>query len=254
MVTPVAVVGATGRLGRLVVSVIEELDGFSVAAALSSRDSVHEAGAGVFGGAEVVVDVTVPALSPAIVEHALASGANVLVGTSGWSADRLAKLGASLEQRPEQGVLVVPNFSIGSVLGTHLATIAAPWFPAVEIVETHHAGKVDSPSGTAVRTAELIAEARRDVGPVDAPHVDQRARGQQVASVPVHSLRLPGVKAVQDVVLSGPGEILTIRHDTTDDAAYAPGIRAALAAVPSMRGLSVGLGTVLGIGVPPTER
>ena len=129
-------------------------------------------------------------------------------------------------------------------------TIAAPWFPAVEIVETHHAGKVDSPSGTAVRTAELIADARREVGPVDAPHVDQRARGQQVASVPIHSLRLPGVKAVQDVLLSGPGETVTIRHDTNDDVAYDAGVRAALSAVVDARGLTVGLGSVLGIGQP----
>jgi 4-hydroxy-tetrahydrodipicolinate reductase len=248
MVTPVAVVGATGRLGGLVAAVVDDLPEFELVARLSSKDGAHEAGPAVFNGAAVVVDVTVPALSPAIVEHALASGANVLVGTSGWSAARLASLRTSLADRPEQGAFVVPNFSIGSVLGTHLATIAAPWFPSIEIVETHHAGKVDSPSGTAVRTAELIAEARREVGPVDAPHVDQRARGQQVASVPIHSLRLPGVKALQDVVLSGPGEILTIRHDTTDDVAYAPGIRAALASVGAMRGLTVGLGSVLGIG------
>jgi 4-hydroxy-tetrahydrodipicolinate reductase len=243
MVTPVAVVGATGRLGGLVAAVVDDLPEFELVARLSSKDGAHEAGPTVFNGAALVVDVTVPALSPAIVEHALASGANVLVGTSGWSAARLASLRTSLADRPEQGAFVVPNFSIGSVLGTHLATIAAPWFPSIEIVETHHAGKVDSPSGTAVRTAELIAEARREVGPVEAPHVDQRARGQQVASVPIHSLRLPGVKALQDVVLT-----LTIRHDTTDDVAYAPGIRAALAAVGSMRGLTVGLGSVLGIG------
>lgn len=247
MVTPVAVVGATGRLGGLVASVVEDEPGFELVARLSSRDGAHEAPPSVFGGARIVVDVTVPALSPAIVDNALSSGANVLVGTSGWSAARLATLGATLRDRPEQGVLVVPNFSVGSVLATHLATIAAPWFPSVEIVETHHAGKIDSPSGTAVRTAELIAEARRGVGPVDAPHVDQRARGQQVASVPIHSLRLPGVKAVQDVLLSGPGETLTIRHDTNDDVAYVAGIRAALAAVGDTRGLTVGLGAVLGI-------
>ncbi|OIH98999.1 MULTISPECIES: 4-hydroxy-tetrahydrodipicolinate reductase [unclassified Curtobacterium] len=248
MVTPVAVVGATGRLGGLVAAVVQELPELELVASLSSKDGAHEADPQVFAGARVVVDVTVPALSPAIVENALSSGANVLVGTSGWSADRLATLRSGMQDRPEQGVLVVPNFSIGSVLGTHLATIAAPWFPAVEIIETHHAGKIDSPSGTAVRTAELVADARRDVGPVDAPHVDQRARGQQVASVPIHSLRLPGVKAVQDVLLSGPGETLTIRHDTNDDVAYVAGIRAALGAVGAARGLTVGLGSVLGIG------
>ena len=247
MSIPVAVVGATGRLGRLVSDVVRSSDVLELVAALSSRDAAHEPGADPFQGAALVVDVTVPALSPAIVDNALAAGANVLVGTSGWSAARLAALGAALASRPDQGVLVVPNFSIGSVISTHLATIAAPWFPAIEIVEAHHAAKVDSPSGTATRTAELIAEARRAVGPVDAPHVDQRARGQQVASVPVHSLRLPGVIARQDVLLSGPGETVTIRHDTTDDRAYVPGIRAALAATPDLRGLTVGLAAVLGI-------
>jgi 4-hydroxy-tetrahydrodipicolinate reductase len=153
MVTPVAVVGATGRLGGLVAAVVDDLPEFELVARLSSKDGAHEAGPTVFNGAALVVDVTVPALSPAIVEHALASGANVLVGTSGWSAARLASLRTSLADRPEQGAFVVPNFSIGSVLGTHLATIAAPWFPSIEIVETHHAGKVDSPSGTAVRSA-----------------------------------------------------------------------------------------------------
>ncbi len=117
------------------------------------------------------------------------------------------------------GAVFIPNFSLGSVLGSALAAAAAPFFPSVEIVEAHRETKIDSPSGTAVRTAELIAAARASVGPVESPHVDQRARGQQVASVPIHSLRRPGVVARQETILSGPGESLTIVHDTVEPGA-----------------------------------
>jgi 4-hydroxy-tetrahydrodipicolinate reductase len=131
------------------------------------------------------------------------------------------------------------------VIGSALAAAAAPFFGSAEIVEAHRDTKVDSPIGTAVRTAELIAAARTD-GPVQAPHVDQRARGQQVASVPVHSLRRPGVIARQEVILSGPGESLSIVHDTVDPAtAYAPGIRLALQHSTDARGVIVGLDSFL---------
>ena len=126
--------------------------------------------------------------------------------------------GRSWTQQAPAAVFI-PNFSLGSVLGSALAAAAAPFFPSIEIVEAHRETKVDSPSGTAVRTAELIAAARAEVGPVESPHVDQRARGQQVASVPIHSLRRPGVIARQEVVLSGPGESLTLIHDTIEPVA-----------------------------------
>src|SRR5690606_32120006 len=155
-------------------------------------------------------------------------GINVLVGTSGWSAERISLVRPLVESAGTAAVFI-PNFSLGSVLGSALAAAAAPFFSSAEIIEAHRDTKIDSPSRTAVRTAELMASARSGQGPVDAPHVDQRARGQQVASVPVHSLRRPGVIARQDVVLSGPGESLTITHDTVEPAlAYAPGIRLAV--------------------------
>jgi 4-hydroxy-tetrahydrodipicolinate reductase len=131
------------------------------------------------------------------------------------------------------------------VLATRFATLAARFYESVEIVEAHHQGKVDSPSGTAVRTAELIAEARRDLGPVSAPHADQRARGQQVASVPVHSMRLRGVVARQEVVFGGEGETLTLTHDTLSQRAYEQGLRVAIAAAPGVTGVVVGLDAVL---------
>ncbi|MCU1529086.1 MAG: 4-hydroxy-tetrahydrodipicolinate reductase [Frondihabitans sp.] len=234
-------------MGRLFLRLIDETEGFEVHAGLSSKDALE----GILG-ADLVVDVTVPAVSPEIVEKSLRAGIPVLVGTSGWSEPRLATLARVVAEVDGPGVLVVPNFSVGSVLATTFATMAARFYESVEIVETHHPGKVDSPSGTAIRTAELIAEARRDLGPVQAPHVDQRARGQQVASVPVHSLRLPGVDARQEVVFGAPGETLRLVHDTTSQAAYVQGILVALAAAPSISGVVVGLDKVLPL-VAPTD-
>jgi 4-hydroxy-tetrahydrodipicolinate reductase len=243
MTTRVAVVGATGKLGRLFVRLIDETEGYELHAGLSSRDGLDG-----LAGADLVVDVTVPAVSPAIVEAAVRLGIPVLVGTSGWSEPRLASLRRVVAEVAGPGVLVIPNFSVGSVLATTFATMAARYYEAVEIVETHHPGKVDSPSGTATRTAELIAEARRDLGPVRAPHADQRARGQQVASVPVHSLRLPGIEARQEVVFGGAGETLTLTHDTTSQKAYEQGILVALASAPTISGVVVGLDRVLPLG------
>jgi 4-hydroxy-tetrahydrodipicolinate reductase len=153
-------------------------------------------------------------------------------------------------QHPDAGVVVIPNFALGSVVATHLAAIAARYFESIEIVEAHHAAKVDSPSGTAVRTAELIGHARADLGPVVAPHTDQRARGQQVASVPIHSLRLQGVVARQEVHLGGTGEVVTITHDTLSPSAYEAGILLGLRAAAQTSGLVVGLDSLLGLTLP----
>jgi 4-hydroxy-tetrahydrodipicolinate reductase len=152
---------------------------------------------------------------------------------------------ARLRSHPDLGVVIVPNFSLGSVLATRFATLAATWFDSIEIIESHHAGKTDSPSGTAIRTAEAMAAARTDLGPVEAPHVDQRARGQQVASIPVHSLRMSGVLARQEVVFGGVGETVRIVHETLSDASYEAGILLALRATPAQRGVVVGLDPLL---------
>jgi 4-hydroxy-tetrahydrodipicolinate reductase len=196
-------------------------------------------------GADVVVDVTAPAVSPGVVEFAVRHGIRVLVGTSGWSAERIATLRKAIDGQAEAGVLIIPNFSLGSVLATRFAATAARFYDSVEIVEAHHRDKRDSPSGTAIRTAELIGTARSQRGPVLAPHSDQRARGQQVSSVPIHSLRLSGVVAKQDVVFGGAGEVLTISHETLDNSAYEAGIRLALRATAATRGIVVGLDALL---------
>lgn len=244
MTTRVALVGGTGKLGGIIADVIAATDGYETVAVLGSSSDLAEMDA-----ADLVVDASTPAVSIDVVRAAIDRGKNVLVGTSGWSAERIA-LVRPLVDAAGTGAVFIPNFSLGSVIGSALAAASAPFFPSIEIVETHRETKVDSPSGTAVRTAELIAAARSEAGPVEAPHADQRARGQQIASVPVHSLRRPGVIARQETILSGPGESLTILHDTVDPAAaYAPGIRVALDAARDTTGIVVGLDAMIDIGI-----
>lgn len=246
MTTRVAIVGAGGRMGTLVGELIDDLDEFEVVARLGSADALET-----MLGADVAVDVTVPAVSQSVVEFAVEHGLDVLVGTSGWSNDRILALEKKVAVRPGLGVIIVPNFSIGSVLATAFAATAARFFDSIEIIEAHNASKVDSPSGTAVRTAELIGATRAALGPVIAPHTDQRARGQQVSSVPIHSLRMQGVVAKQDVVFGGTGEILTLSHETLSPTSYAAGIAIALRALVGTDGVVVGLDKLIDLGSPP---
>jgi 4-hydroxy-tetrahydrodipicolinate reductase len=243
MTTKVAVVGATGKMGQLASRLIEADDEFEVFAQLDSRSELSE-----MLGADIVVDLTVPAVSQLVVEFAVANGINILVGTSGWSSERIAGVARSIAGNPEMGVVIVPNFSIGSVLATSFAAMAARFYGSIEIVEAHHASKLDSPSGTAVRTAELIGAARVELGPVIAPHADQRARGQQVSSVPIHSLRMEGVVAKQEVILGGNGEILTLTHETLSSTSYEQGLLLGLRATRSARGVIVGLDKLIDLG------
>lgn len=245
MVLSVVVAGSTGRLGTLVCEIVEEHPSFELVERLTSK-SAADAGA----SADIMFDVTNPEVSPEIVKQAIERGQKVIVGTSGWSAARLAELEQLVAETPDAGVIVVPNFSLGSVLGMALAQIAAPYFNSIEIIEAHHAGKIDSPSGTAVRTAELMAEARDAVNAdsLHSPFADQAARGELVAGVPIHSLRLAGASPKQEVRFSGPGEVLNIVTDTFSNDAYRAGIRATLESIAATRGLVIGLDRVLGVG------
>lgn len=244
MPTRVAVVGATGKLGQLVCRIVEDAADFDLVARLDSQAELTD-----MLGADVAVDVTLPGVTQAVVEFAVANGINVLVGTSGWTAERITSLENRITGTPAVGVVIVPNFSVGSVLATSFATMAARFFESIEIVEAHHATKVDSPSGTAVRTAELMGRARAELGPVAAPHTDQRARGQQVSSIPIHSLRLQGMVARQEVHFGGDGEALTIRHDTLAPSAYEAGIVLALRAARDAQGVTVGLDKLIDLGI-----
>lgn len=236
MTTKVAVVGASGRMGKFISAVIDTAEDFSLVASLNSRSDLSE-----MLDADVVVDVTEPSVSPSVVEFATSHGKSVLVGTSGWSEDRIQGVKSALADLPGIGVIFIPNFSLGSALATSFAAAAAPYFDSIEIIESHHAAKVDSPSGTAVRTAELMASARSVRGPVAAPHHDQRARGEQVAGIPVHSLRMAGVVAHQQVIFGGPGEVLTIDHRTMSQDSYKAGILLGLRAIGAATGVTVGL-------------
>lgn len=242
MTLKVAVVGASGRMGRLVVELVNRESDLDLHAALGSQDPLE-----LIEGADVVVDFTVPGQTQRVVEAAVARSLPIVVGTSGWSADRIASVEHSLGDSPASSVLIIPNFSLGSVVASALAATAARYFDSIEIIEAHHAAKVDSPSGTAVRTAELMGRARDELGPVAAPHSDQRARGQRVASIPIHSLRMNGIVAKQDVILGGTGETVTISHLTTSNESYHSGILLAIRSAPATRGVLVGLDRLLGI-------
>ena len=236
----VAVVGATGRMGKLTLDLIEASQDLELFAALDSKSDIAQT-----IGADVVIDLTRFDVSQSVVEHAVANNQKLVVGTSGWSASHLQQLEKKL-QSSEAAVVVVPNFSVGSMLATKFATEAAKFFDSIEIVEAHHAGKVDSPSGTAVRTAELIAGAR-DGKPILLPGVGQQARGEIIAGVPIHSLRINGVSAKQDVFLGGESELLTLSHETTSVRAYVAGILASIRFAAKSTGLTVGLQNVLGL-------
>lgn len=223
-------------MGKVVTRLIEESDDFKLAASIDSKTSLDAA-----IGADLIFDVTVPAVSQQVVEFAIEHGISVVVGTSGWSIDKISAIRQPVEAQADMAVLIIPNFSIGSVLATSFAALAARFFDSIEIVEAHDVSKVDSPSGTATRTAELIGEARANLGPVVAPHHDQRARGQLVASVPIHSIRMQGVGARQEVMLGGRGELLSIKHEAVTRDAYEAGILMALRAAPALRGVVVGL-------------
>jgi 4-hydroxy-tetrahydrodipicolinate reductase len=237
MTIKVAVVGATGRMGKLALDLIDSAQDLSLHASLHSRSSLQE-----LDGADVVFDVTKLEVSEQVVDYCVENHLPVVVGTSGWSAAKLSKLAATVA-KSESTAVVVPNFSIGSMLATRFAAEAAKYFTTIEIVETHHAHKVDSPSGTAIRTAELIAEARNELPLVNG--VGQQARGEIVAGIPIHSLRLSGVSAKQEVILGGESEVLTITHEVSSVVSYSAGILAAIRFAAKNKGLFVGLDSVV---------
>ncbi|MDF2497413.1 4-hydroxy-tetrahydrodipicolinate reductase [Arthrobacter koreensis] len=239
---PVAVLGATGRMGSEAVQAVEAAPDMELVAALGRKDPLQTL---VSAGAQYVVDLTVPDSTEANVRFAVEHGMHAVVGTTGWDAGRLERLDALLAGHPETGVLIAPNFALGSVLASAFAAKAARYFESVEIVELHHPNKVDAPSGTAVRTAELMAAVRAEAGIPASPDATTKelpgARGADVDGIRVHSVRLRGLVAHQEVLLGGEGEQLTIRHDSYDRASFMPGVLLGLREVAAHPGLTVGL-------------
>ena len=246
----VAVLGANGRMGAEAVKAVEAAPDLKLVAALGRNDSLDTL---VDAGARIVVDLTVPDSTEANVHFAVEHGMHAVVGTTGWNAQRLARLDELLAGRPEVGVLIAPNFALGSVLASAFAAKASKYFESVEIIELHHPDKVDAPSGTAVRTAQLISAERAAAGVAPSPDATSTerpgARGCEVDGVRVHSVRLRGLVAHQEVLLGGPGEQLTLRHDSFDRASFMPGVLLGVRNVAAHPGLTVGLDGYLDLGL-----
>jgi len=236
----VAVVGATGRMGKLVLELIDGAQDLHLHAALDSKSELSQV-----LGADVVFEVTRLEVSEKVAEFAVANNMKLVIGTSGWSATKLAELKKMTAANSRAGVLVIPNFSIGSMLASSFAAQAGKFFDSIEIIEAHHAGKIDSPSGTAVRTAEMIAEAREGMTQPLIPGVGQEARGEVVAGIPIHSIRLAGVSAKQDVVFGGESEVLIISHEVSSIRSYVHGILLSIRSAATSSGLVVGLQAVI---------
>jgi len=241
------VIGAAGRMGATVCRAVEEADDLELVGRFDVGD-----GLGDLAGAEVVVEFSVPDASPANVAHCVEQGVHVVVGTTGWSPDRLVTLRNLLGDDPGVGVLIAPNFALGAVLMMAFAAKAARFYESVEVIELHHPDKVDAPSGTAARTADLVGAAREDAGLAPVPDATTSdpdgARGARVHGIPVHSVRLRGLVAHQEVLLGNAGELLTIRHDSFDRVSFMPGVLAAVRAVADHPGVTVGLEHYLGLG------
>jgi 4-hydroxy-tetrahydrodipicolinate reductase len=242
MTIKVAVIGATGRMGKLALDIIRNSSDLSLHASLDSKSELSAA-----LGADVIFEATNLEVSKRVVEFAASNNMKLLVATSGWTEAALAQIQSKVSG--SAAVVVVPNFSIGSTLATKFAAEAAKYFDSIEIIETHHAGKLDSPSGTAIRTAELISSSREEAGRTQAiiPGVGQSARGEVVSGVPIHSLRINGVSAKQEVNLGGADELLTISHTAGSVSAYALGILESIRFTSTATGITLGLNKVLGI-------
>jgi 4-hydroxy-tetrahydrodipicolinate reductase len=242
----VSVIGASGRMGSEVCRAVMAAPDTELVGRYDLGDDLGD-----LGGADVVVEFSVPDSSASNVAQCIDRGKHVVVGTTGWTEDKLAAVRSQLASKPEVGVLIAPNFAIGAILMMSFAQQAAKYYESVEIVELHHPDKVDAPSGTAARTASLIARAREDAGVGDVPDATtsdpEGARGARVDGIPVHALRLRGLVAHQEVLFGATGELLTIRHDSFDRISFMPGVLEGVRRVGDHPGLTVGLESYLGL-------
>ncbi|MFD5434002.1 4-hydroxy-tetrahydrodipicolinate reductase [Kitasatospora sp. NPDC127067] len=242
MTLRVAVIGARGRIGSEAVKAVEAAPDMELVAALGRGSKLEEL---TEAGAQVAVELTHPDSVMGNLDYCLDHGIHVVTGTTGWTDERLATVRGRLAEAPELGLLIAPNFSIGAILGMKFSQIAARYFESVEVVELHHDRKADAPSGTATRTAQLIAAARAEAGrpPQQDPttHSLPGARGADVDGVPVHAVRLRGLLAHQQVMFGDTGETLTIRHDSLHHSSFMPGILLGVRKVVGTPGLTFGL-------------
>jgi 4-hydroxy-tetrahydrodipicolinate reductase len=245
-VIKVSVIGAAGRMGSEVCRAVEAAPDLTLTGRFDQGDDLGD-----LGGADVVVEFSVPGATASNVAHCIDRGTDVVVGTTGWTEGKLAAVRSQLTGKPEVGVLIAPNFAIGAILMMSFAEQAARYYESVEVVELHHPDKVDAPSGTAARTASLIARARQDAGLADVPDATTSdpdgARGARVEGIHVHALRLRGLVAHQEVLFGATGELLTIRHDSFDRVSFMPGVLEGVRRVGDHPGLTVGLESYLGL-------
>lgn len=234
----VGVLGAKGRMGSEVVKAVQAAHDTELHAALDMGDSLDQ-----LKGADVVVDFTNPENVMKNLEFLISNDINAVVGTTGFDAGRIAQIEGWLASHPKVGVFIAPNFAIGAVLMMEFSKQAAPYFESVEIIELHHPNKVDAPSGTAARTAELISQARGSMQKQpDATNTGlEGARGAKIGDVPIHSVRLRGLVAHQEVLFGGLGETLTIRHDSLDRIGFMPGVLLGCREIIKHPGLTIGL-------------
>ncbi|MEO6143929.1 MAG: 4-hydroxy-tetrahydrodipicolinate reductase [Dermatophilaceae bacterium] len=245
-VIKVSVIGAAGRMGLEVCRAVEAAPDLALVGRFDQGDDLGD-----LAGADVVVEFSIPDASAPHVAHCIDRGKHVVVGTTGWTQDKLATVRSQLTSAPEVGVLIAPNFAIGAILMMSFAQQAAKFYESVEVIELHHPDKVDAPSGTAARTASLIAQARQNAGLGDVPDATGSdpggARGAEVDGIRVHAVRLRGLVAHQEVLFGATGELLTIRHDSFDRVSFMPGVLAGVRQVTDHPGLTVGLESYLGL-------
>ena len=240
----VAVFGANGRMGAETCRAVRQADGMNLIAGVDHGDPRDEA-----KNAEVIVDFTHPDAVMGNLEWCIEHGKHAVVGTTGFNQERYDQIRAWLEAKPEVGVVIAANFSIGAILSMELSKRAARYYESVEIIEMHHPHKADAPSGTATTTAHKIAEAREESGlgavPDATEHEVPGARGATIEGIHVHGVRMAGMVAHQQVMFGTSGETLTLRHDSYDRAAYMPGVLTAVREVSSRPGLTLGIETLL---------
>ena len=238
----VAVLGAKGRMGAETVAAIESASDLTLSSALDLGDSLDQL---IKTGTEVIVDFTHPDSVMKNLEFAITNGIHVVVGTTGFDDKKLSELKNLLSKNTKVGALIAPNFGLGAVLMMQFSQKAAQYFESVEIIELHHANKVDAPSGTAIRTAELITDAIKQSKKVAMPDsiktIIPGARGAKVGDVPIHSVRSHGYVAHQEVIFGDAGETLSIRHDSINRAGFMPGVLIGVRNVAKHPGLTVGL-------------
>jgi 4-hydroxy-tetrahydrodipicolinate reductase len=242
----VGVLGARGRVGSEVCRVVDAAEDLELVAMVDQGDWLFNAAD---AAAQVVVDFTTPDVVMDNLHWCIDQGINAVVGTSGFTEQRLDTVRSWLSHKPDVGVLVAPNFGIGAVLMMQFAEKAARFFDSVEIIEQHHPRKLDAPSGTAMHTARLVAAARKAAGRGEMPDATKEempgARGAEIEGVRVHSVRAAGLVAHQEVLFGTTGETLTIRHDSLDRVSFMPGVLLAVRSVLSRPGLTVGLDSLL---------